>query len=45
MQAADRRGSYSDYKRAKRFRKLNKMLSSPKAQMTMRTLKRYRRHF
>ena len=35
------RGTGGDYQRAKRLRKLSKLLSSPKAQKTVRTLKWY----
>ena len=34
------RGNYSEYQRAKRLRKLNTLLRSPKAQKSIRTLSR-----
>ncbi|GAB4816718.1 hypothetical protein N2152v2_003764 [Parachlorella kessleri] len=38
-EAAESHGNFNNYQRAKRFRKLNKMLSSPKAQQRIRILK------
>ena len=40
LQELEMRGKYSEHQRAKRLRKLNALLRSPKAQKSVRTLKR-----